>query len=424
LGTDPLSVGDALALSVEKPVAGGRMLARLDGRVVLVSGTIPGERVQARIERLAKGVVYAATAAIEEPSPDRRVVEGDPLCGGCLYAHVAYGRQLALKAQVLEDAFARVARLRLPGPLHVVASPEAGYRMRARLHVRGSRVGFFREGTHEVCDVRQTGQLLPATCETLARLQAGIGSLGLDAVREIELSENVDASARVVHLDGPGRIDRRTLELLGTTDGLTGVASSSDECGDPYVTDVLSIAGQTVSVRHHVLAFFQANRYLLEPLVAHLVSHVPAGQRVLDLYAGVGLFSMAVAAVHRSSVTAVEGDPVAAADLRANATGAGGAVIAVHQPVEEYLRQAPSGRDEAGCDIVIVDPPRTGMSREALDGVIRLRAPRTVYVSCDVATLARDARRLVDAGCRLSHLDAFDLFPNTPHVETVAVFDR
>ena len=414
-----ISAGDNLSLTIEKPVAGGRMLARLDGRIILVSGAIPGERVRARVERVTKGVVYAAAAAIDEPSRDRRPAAGDPLCGGCLYAHVAYPRQLDLKARVVEDAFARVGQLALPGPVQVVASPEQGYRMRARLHVRGSQIGFFREGTHEICDVLQTGQLLPATCDALDRLDAARRSLGLEAVREIELAENLDASARVVYLDGQGPIDARQLDLLGATQGLTGVAAADGVCGDAYLIDVLTVGnGPPVSIRRHVLAFFQGNRYLLEALVAHVMGQLAPAERVVDLYAGVGVFSIAAAACG-ARVTAVEGDTVAAADLRVNAAAVGDGVVAIHQPVEEFLRGA-----SVGVHTIIVDPPRTGLSREALEGLASLDARRIVYVSCDVATLARDTRRLVDGGYTLARIDAFDLFPNTPHVETVAVFDR
>ena len=154
------------------------MIARADGLVVLVSGAIPGERVRAKIERVGKGVAYAAAIDIEEPSGDRRATGGDPLCGGCLYAHIAYPRQLELKSLVIADAFARIGRIDLPAAVHVAPSPEEGYRMRARLHVRGRVVGFFREGTHEVCDARQTRQLLPATSDALDRLVAAMHSLG------------------------------------------------------------------------------------------------------------------------------------------------------------------------------------------------------------------------------------------------------
>src|SRR5512135_2362800 len=198
--------GESLSLTIEKPAAGGRMIARLDGQVVLVGGAIPGERVRARVERVGKGVLYAATESVEEPSPDRRPVSGDPECGGCLYAHVSYERQLALKAEVIADAFARIGKLTLAEPVAVMRSPEAGYRMRARLHMRGGRYGFFREGTHDLCDARATKQLLPETCDALDRLTAATQSLGLD-VREIELSENMDASNRAVSLDTPAPID-------------------------------------------------------------------------------------------------------------------------------------------------------------------------------------------------------------------------
>jgi 23S rRNA (uracil1939-C5)-methyltransferase len=118
----------------------------------------------------------------------------------------------------------------------------------------------------------------------------------------------------------------------------------------------------------------------------------------------------------------VEGDRVAAADLEANAATAGGAVVPIHQSVEAWAGTVRLQADKRRT--IIVDPPRTGMSREALDGALAQRASRLIYVSCDVATLARDARRIVDAGFALTRADAFDLFPNTPHVETVVAFDQ
>src|SRR5215472_4226896 len=198
-----------VSLTVEKPAAGGRMIARVDGQVVLVAGAIPGERVTARVDRVGKGVLYATTVDVEQASSDRRPSTGDPECGGCLYAHVQYDRQLALKSEVIADAFARIAKISLPARVNVALSPETGYRMRARLHMRGRRVGFFREGTHEICDARATGQLLPATFDAIDRLTAGIHSLGVD-VREIELSENADASNRAVSLETAEAIDVQT----------------------------------------------------------------------------------------------------------------------------------------------------------------------------------------------------------------------
>lgn len=416
-----LTAGDTLALAVEKPAAGGAMIARHDGRIVLVTGAIPGERVRARIIRVAKGLAHATTVDVLEPSADRREPPGDPLCGGCLYAHVAYARQLEIKSLVIADAFARIARLQLPAPVAVAPSAEAGYRMRARIHMRGGQLGFFREGTHDICDAAQTRQLLPETLDALTRLGAALRSLGPDASYEIEVSENLDASHRAVHLDGGAPFGARTLDLLAGTDGLTGLASSTGSRGDVYVTDVLALEGHApVSLRRHVLAFFQGNRFLLRDLVAHVVSHVAPGSDVVDLYAGAGLFALTAAIVRDARVTAVEGDRVSADDLRANCSAVAPTVRPLHEAVEAFV-----ARDRAGSrafDIAIVDPPRTGMSREAIEGTLRLHAKQVVYVSCDVATLARDARRVVDAGYAIEEIHAFDLFPNTPHVETVVVF--
>src|SRR5262249_48153296 len=143
------------------------------------------------------------------------------LCGGCLYAHIAYARQLEIKARVIADAFARIGRIELPAPVPVAASPEEGYRMRARLHVRGRRLGFFREGTHEICDARTTRQLLPATVDTLDRLMAAAKSLGVDAIQELDLSENVHATERVVHVESSRPVDARLLRTLAGVEGLT-----------------------------------------------------------------------------------------------------------------------------------------------------------------------------------------------------------
>ncbi len=385
------------------------MIAREDGRIVLVSGAIPGERVTARVERTGEGVIYAMTESVDEASPDRRAVDGDPECGGCLYAHVKYERQLSLKSEVIADAFTRIAKMPLSEAVAVTPSPEDGYRMRARLHVRDGRFGFFREGTHDICDARQTKQLLATTCDALDRLAATVNSLSID-VREIELSENAEATDRGVSLETAVAIDEQSRAKLAGIDGITAFGH------DAVVTETLKVGGAGISLRRSVLAFFQGNRYLLAPLVNHVVDQIPSGASVVDLYAGAGLFAIGAAAAKKASVKAVEGDKVSAADLTVNAA-AYDAVIARREPVEAFLSQAPRTPD-----VLVVDPPRTGMSKEALDGVIRLRAAKLIYVSCDVATLARDSKRLVDEGYKMERMQAFDLFPNTPHVETVVTF--
>jgi len=396
------------------------MIARHEGQVVLVAGAIPGERVQARLARVTKSVAHAEVVAIEEPSPDRRAVSGDPLCGGCLYSHIGYARQLAIKSDVIGDAFRRIGHIELAVPVGVAPSPEDGYRMRARLHVRGSRFGFFREGTHDLCDARTTRQLLPATMDALERLMAAVRSTGPGVVREIELSENLDASERVAHLDTSEALDPRLVDKLLSVDGFTA---------GPYVTDAVTIGDASLKLRRHVQSFFQGNRYLLRDLVAHVIDRVPIDSPVLDLYAGVGLFAVAAAVIRGARVTAVEGDARAAADLQANGQAIGGTMTTVRAPVESVGGTGAgifslSAVPDMKAGTVIVDPPRTGMSREALDAVLRVNAARLIYVSCDAATLARDARRIVDAGHTIERAGAFDMFPNTPHVETVIVFRR
>jgi 23S rRNA (uracil1939-C5)-methyltransferase len=411
------AAGDIVSVAVERPAVGGAMIARLGGRILLVTGAIPGERVRVRIDRVARQVAFATTVAVEDASPDRRAPFDDPLCGGCVYSHIAYARQLEIKRDVIADAIRRLGKVELPSPVRVAPSPEYGYRMRARLHLRGRRIGFFREGTHQVCDAQRTRQLLPESIAALERVAASAASLG-DAVREVELSENVDASERTVHLVTAWPVDSRILEAIATGEGLTA---------PPYVTDVLTVDGSRLTLRRHVQAFFQGNRYLLIELVTRVCSLIPEGCSLLDFYAGAGLFSIGAAVFRGAAVTAVEGDRFAAEDLRVNALVVPDRVSAARSDVESFVRNLQAGvhppRGRA-VDAVLVDPPRTGLSPEALTGIVGLCAPRLIYVSCDVATLARDARRLVAAGYAIQHAEAFDLFPNTPHVETVVVFTR
>jgi 23S rRNA (uracil1939-C5)-methyltransferase len=173
-------------------------------------------------------------------------------------------------------------------------------------------------------------------------------------------------------------------------------------------------------LRRRAASFFQGNRFLLPRLVTAVLDAVPTDGAVLDLYAGVGLFAISLAGDGRDRVIAVEGDRSAGADLQDNATATAGRVTAVVAPVEEFV----SGSRVPRAPTIVVDPPRTGISKRAMSAVAGHGAERIVYVSCDPATMARDARRLLDAGYRLQSLEAFDLFPNTPHVESLGIFVR
>lgn len=423
-----IEVDQRLSLSIEKPAAGGRMIARHEGQVLLVAGAIPGEEVRARVERVDKRMAFATTEAVLEPSADRREGIADPLCGGLLYSHIRYERQLTLKGEVVAEAFARLGRLPLDAPVAVAPSRERGYRMRARFHVRGTRAGFFREGTHEICDAAASGQL---SDHSVSAVEAAVASLVQDVVTpvSVELIENMAATERALHADVAfgARVSMPALARAAAAGGLRGCSARTPDgvlmsSADPTVADAFAaLTGRDApgELRRHPESFFQANRYLLPSLVSVVLDAVPSEGDVLELYAGVGLFALSLAACGRADITAVEGDSASGGDLKRNAATFGNAVRVVIGRVEDYLSRTP-GR----AATIVVDPPRTGISKEAMEALARHGAARIVYVSCDAPTMARDARRLVDAGYRISSLRGFDLFPNTPHVETVGVFDR
>jgi tRNA/tmRNA/rRNA uracil-C5-methylase (TrmA/RlmC/RlmD family) len=208
--------------------------------------------------------------------------------------------------------------------------------------------------------------------------------------------------------------------------GLSARDSSTGELltvGEPIVLESLGALtdGRVADgvLQRHAESFFQGNRFLLPQLVNAVADLVPDAGEVIDLYAGVGLFGVVLAATGRLEVTAVEGDRTSGADLRENARTHEPRLKAHVEGVEEFLAQR-SGT----AATIVVDPPRTGMTADALGTLVKLSPERIVYVSCDPPTLARDARRLIDAGYGLTSLRAFDFFPNTPHVESLALFVR
>jgi len=286
--------------------------------------------------------------------------------------------------------------------------------------VRGGRIGFVREGSHDVCPVGPTGQMLPATIAWIEQAEAKLRAEKLTGLTSIEIAENVPATERACHLELEPGADARYFSVLATGD-VTGLSAQVLDrravetlAGDPAVSDVIG----ALRLRRDARAFFQGNRFLLDTLVARVCRLVPDGP-VVDLYAGVGLFGLSLAATRTAKVTLVEGDPVSGHDLEENARPYGDRVDVVRISVEDFLRR----RAPAADTTVIVDPPRTGMSSDAVRAIVRAKPTRIVYVSCDVATLARDARALVNTGYSLNDISAVDLFPNTAHVETICAFE-
>lgn len=401
------------------------MLARLDGRVVFVAGAIPGERVRARVTRRTGKVAFADTREVIEASPDRREPGADPRCGGALYAHIQYERQLQLKAEVIVDAFRRIAKHPLSADPRVMPSPEHGYRLRARLHVQGTRMGFLLEGSHALCDAEGTAQLTAEAFEAAGRLREALGP-ALSACESIMLSEGVAGRERVALCELRPDADAARFAGLPLTEGLTGLAALSRRgvftcAGEDRIVDRSDdLLGFESALRwtRQSGSFFQGNRFLIGALTERVLA-AAAGDRFVDLYAGVGLFAVALA--HRgASGVAVEGDATSGQDLTLNAEQADGRLLVQLGPVEEAV----ATRLNQPPDVVVVDPPRTGLSGEVVKGLLQWNAPRIVYVSCDVPTLARDTALLIAGGYGVTSLEALDMFPNTPHVECVAVFDR
>ena len=256
------------------------------------------------------------------------------------------------------------------------------------------------------------------------------------SVTSVELAESVDASEMALLLTLADARAVQSTALAGTLHErdikgcvVQDARGRSFEVGDPWMADPLTIltsdrvaAGE---LRHRPESFFQANRFLLPELVTTVLDAAGSDGPVLDLYAGVGLFAVALAGCGLAEITAVEGDAASGADLEENARQSAlplAAVTVERDSVERYLQRRSSRA--VAPKTVIVDPPRTGITAEALQSILKLSAPRLVYVSCDPATMARDAKRLVDGGYQLESLRGFDLFPNTPHVESLGVFSR
>ncbi|MEO8070477.1 MAG: hypothetical protein ABI652_03675, partial [Acidobacteriota bacterium] len=347
------------------------------------------------------------------------------------YAHIEYDYQRQLKSEVIADAFRRLGKIALDQPVAVEASPERGYRMRARLHLREGRAGFFREGTHVWCDAAPAGQMLAGS---LAAVQAVVGAIGAAAsdCESVLLVENVSASERVVHVEFSEATRKgRRPAWIELPEGVTGVTIARDGrveaiAGSATVTDRAEelfgaappVSADTAWARR-APPFFQGNRYLAGALVRHVLELAGDRRNVADLYAGVGLFAVALAAAG-ATVVAIEGERWSVEDLEANALPWADRLSVVGQSVEDGAATLEPG----SRDVVVLDPPRSGLSPRAANAVAALAAPRIVYVSCDPPTLARDAARLAQAGYRLASLRAFDLFPSTAHVEVIAAFDR
>jgi len=420
-------------VEIEKIVAGGDGLARQQGRVVFVPETAPGERHRVEIVQEKKDYRRAKSVACLEPSVDRREAPCPYYgrCGGCSLMHLGLDAQLEAKKGILLETLSRSGVPANDLGLELTPSPEIGYRTRLRFHVslrsHRLRMGFHRRGSHHVEDVencRLAGSALNERWRWIKRFFRNESSLAR-GLASIELQESSHDPGRVVGLflvrssDELRRFDRDILDALlhqASLEGLVVAAGSDDvRAGRPYVHH--RVGG--LLLRQSAGAFFQTNRFLLEKLVA-LVAPSATVARLVDLYCGVGLFSVLLAR-HARDVFGVETSPIAVGDAIANAEAAG--VERVRFVAADAARFAESFRFDRD-DYVVVDPPRGGLPRALRQALTKSPVRRICYVSCDAPAFARDAAAFLANGFRIDRLHLLDFFPNTHHFETVAAFSR
>jgi 23S rRNA (uracil1939-C5)-methyltransferase len=407
--TQSLKIGDRIEVTTERLAYGGDAVARHDGLTVFIGLAAPAERLRVRIVERRKNFARAVIESIIEPSPVRRA----PLCayfgecGGCQLQHLNYTAQLEAKAGFIRDALTRIGKIDWPHEIPVLHASELGYRVRAQIKVETGkslssqpvRIGFNRLASNAVCDVASCPVLVPELDAALAR------------VRELA-SESANA----------GRFDLARLREVEMAAGDNGIAFTPAIAGLPSGT--LARTVNNLTYHFSPATFFQGNALLLETLIGEALDDY-SGRVAIDLYAGVGLFTLPLAR-RFSRVISVESNREAAQFARQNIAANETVNVEFRQTrVEQWLTDFTTQRtgEPEPVDLLLLDPPRAGAA-EAIDAIIALKPARIVYVSCDPTTMARDLRRLLDNGYALDRVTGVDLFPQTYHVETVAHLRR
>jgi 23S rRNA (uracil1939-C5)-methyltransferase len=453
-----------LLLNIEKLTYGGDGLARLPadargkGKAVFVPFVLAGEKIEAALTEEKPGFARAQATAIVEASP-QRVPPPCPhfgRCGGCHYQHTSYPHQLEIKREILRENLRRIAKLELQCEVEVHPSPPWNYRNRSRLQVRARpafAAGYFKFASHELLPVEECPISSPLINRGIATLwKSGRAGQAVDGVREIEFFANSDSEGNetkllLEFLCAPearrAAVRAWAEELCAAMPEIAGVVAFR-EPQKGVQEPLLSVGASELiyqtkldSYRVSAGAFFQTNRFMIDELVRVAISD-RTGELALDLYAGVGLFSTALARSIRHIVS-VESSQTATKDLQYNLPVT---AKAVHAATEHYLaglgdkgRAGPGaqyGAVQHGAvgdgaflpqlfqpDVVVVDPPRGGLGDRVAHLLADAGAPRITYVSCDPATLARDLIPLQSAGYRVDRAHLVDLFPQTYHLETV-----
>lgn len=417
----------------------GRGVAHPEGKTVFVRDALPGERVRYRVTRRKRQFDEAELEAVLESSTER-IEPGCPhfgTCGGCTLQHMAPRAQLAAKQAVAADNLERIGRVRPESWLEPVEGPVWGYRRRARLSVKYLRqkervlVGFRERDGRFVADLDRCPILEPAVGERLWDMAALVNSLDArDAIPQIEVACGDEDSALVFrHMAPLNEADRGRLAAFGGAQGFQiwlqpgdpGSARPMDP-GAPPLT--YSLPGRDIRLSFLPVDFLQVNAAINAALVERVLEWLDPqpGETVLDLYCGLGNFTLPLAR-HCARVHGVEGEASLVDRARDNAAANGIDNAVFHVADLADVPERPAWLQETP-DKLMLDPPRTG-ARFVLNRFARVKPKRIAYVSCHPGTMSRDAGYLVnELGYRFTACGVADMFPQTAHVETFAIFDR
>ena len=381
-------VAETRTLQIEKLVYGGDGLARADGRVVLTPFVLPGETVRVSVDPQKRDLLRGRVVEMLTPASQRVVPQCEYFgrCGGCQYQHAAYDFQLSQKGEILREVLRRTGKIEYAGTIETISGEPWGYRNRAQLHIADGKIGYFEHGSHRLCAIDACPVASPKINETITRINAELPRLGRFKAT-VELFTN-ETEVCVNVLD---RVPARARTFF---DGLGANGAILYE-----------------GLRVGKGSFFQVNRFLVQALVDAVTADV-SGECAFDLYAGGGLFSVALAR-RFGHVTAVESNRSAFRDLESSAAKFA-AVQAVQQSAEEFLAAVVTAPD-----LIVADPPRAGLGKAVVAELLRLRPAQMRIVSCDPATLARDLAPLTASVYRIAKVTLVDLFPQTYHLETV-----
>ena len=393
-----------MEVTIERILPGGLGLAHAEGQTIMVALAAPGDRLRVRIDRVKGSVSFASIEEILTPSPIR-VEAPCPYfgrCGGCDFQQMTYQGQLDAKSEIIRDCLRRLARIENIPDFQIHAAPNLWrYRSRAQWQYDAVRqkLGYFESGSRQVCDVAECAVLAPELQNTLESLRTRLlQGLLPDSARDFRAVVGDDGISIAPPLNGKPADITRTIR------------------GEAY--------------RLNAESFFQANDGLVPQLIETAIAEA-TGETALELYCGVGLFTLPLARRFKS-VIGVESDAAAVNFARESLANAGlKNVEVIKRDVGVWLEDVRRGdlsrlseKSAAALhgqmDFVLLDPPRTGAESRVIAGVLGLKPQRISYVSCDPATLARDLKKLLAGGYTLHSLAAFDMFPQTHHVEIVA----